>query len=65
MSFFMDSTISLGDKLLEIVYIIIGLITFYAGVKNLLDKENPSRIGTAIFLVLFWSCLCIWTLDAT
>ena len=57
----MDSTISLGDKLLEIVYIIIGLITFYAGVKNLLDKENPSRIGTAIF----WSCLCIWTLDAT
>ena len=53
MSFFMDSTISLGDKLLEIVYIIIGLITFYAGVKNLLDKENPSRIGTAIFWCFF------------
>lgn len=53
MSFFMDSTISLGDKLLEIVYIIIGLITFYAGVKNLLDKENPSRIGTAVFWCFF------------
>ena len=43
MSFFMDSAISLSSKLLECVYIIIGLITIYAGVKNLLDKENPAR----------------------
>ena len=44
MSFFMDSAISLSSKLLECVYIIIGLITIYAGVKNLLDKENPERL---------------------
>ena len=33
----------------EAVWIIIGLITIFAGIKNLLDKENPSRIGTAVF----------------
>lgn len=49
----MDAEIALGTKLLEIVYIIIGLITIYAGIKNLLDKENPSRIGTAVFWCAF------------
>lgn len=53
MSFFMDPNITLSNKLLEVVYIIIGLITFYAGIKNLFDKENPSRIGTAIFWCFF------------
>lgn len=47
--FFTDPEIELGVKLLELVYMFIGCITFYAGIKNLLDKENPSRIGTAIF----------------
>lgn len=49
LAFFSDPSIELGAKLLECVYILIGFITFYAGIKNLLDKENPSRIGTAIF----------------
>jgi uncharacterized membrane protein len=49
MSFFMDSTVSLGTKLLEIMYIIMGLVTIYVGIKNAMDKENPSRVGTAIF----------------
>ena len=31
----------------------IGLITIYAGIKNLLDKENPSRVGTAVFWCSF------------
>ena len=53
MSFFMDSAISLSSKLLECVYIIIGLITIYAGVKNLLDKENPARYGTFVFWTSF------------
>lgn len=53
MAFFMDSTIALSDKLLELVYMMIGMITIYAGIKNLLDKENPSRIGTAIFWCSF------------
>jgi len=36
-----------------VVWIIIGLITIYAGIKNLLDKENPSRVGTAVFWCSF------------
>ena len=32
---------------------IFGLITIYAGIKNLLDKENPSRVGTAVFWCSF------------
>lgn len=49
MSFFMNPEIAIGTKLLEIVFIIIGLITIYTGVKNAMDEENPSRVGTAIF----------------
>ena len=49
--------IHVGDTfnttLLEVVWIIVGLITIYAGIKNLLDKENPSRVGTAIFWCSF------------
>lgn len=37
----------------QAVWVIIGLITIYAGIKNLLDKENPARIGTAIFWCSF------------
>lgn len=39
--------------LLDVVWIIVGLITIYAGIKNLMDKENPSRVGTAIFWCSF------------
>lgn len=53
MSFFMDSAVSLSSKLLECVYIFIGLIAIYAGVKNLLDKENPARYGTFVFWTSF------------
>ena len=49
MSFFMSADITLGEKLLEIVYVVIGLITIYTGVKNAMDEENPSRVGTGIF----------------
>ena len=40
---------ALGANLLNMVWVIIGLIAIYAGIKNLLDKENPSRYGTALF----------------
>lgn len=43
----------LGANLLNMVWVIIGLITIYAGIKNLLDKENPSRIGTGVFWCSF------------
>lgn len=49
MSFFMDAEVALGTKLLEVIFIVIGLITIYTGVKNITDKENPSRLGTGIF----------------
>ncbi len=49
MDFFMSPDVTLGAKLLELVYICIGLICLYAGVKNLLDKNNPSRTGTFMF----------------
>jgi len=39
--------------MLDVVWIIVGLIAFYAGIKNLMDKENTSRIGTAIFWCSF------------
>ncbi len=49
MNFFMSPDISLGAKLLEVIYIIIGLITLYTGYKNFTDKENSSRVGTGVF----------------
>ncbi|MCR4956664.1 MAG: DUF979 domain-containing protein [Lachnospiraceae bacterium] len=39
----------LGANLLNLVWVIIGLIAIYAAIKNFLDKENPSRIGTGVF----------------
>lgn len=51
-SFFTDSEILLGTKLLEVVYMIMGLLAIYTGVKNVLDKENSSRIFTGIFWIL-------------
>lgn len=49
--------IQVGDSFnaigLNVVWVIIGLITIYAGIKNLLDNENPSRVGTAVFWCSF------------
>lgn len=49
MSFFTSTDVTLGAKLLEIMYIVMGLVTIYTGVKNVMDKENPARIGTGVF----------------
>lgn len=49
MSFFTSADVTLGTKLLEIIYIVIGLLTIYTGVKNARDEQNPSRVGTGIF----------------
>ncbi len=49
MSFFLSDDFTIGQKSLEVLYIIIGLISIHAGIKNFLDKENPSSIGTGIF----------------
>ena len=51
-SFFADAEIALGVKLLEVVYMIMGLLAIYTGVKNACDKENSSRIPTGIFWII-------------
>lgn len=53
MSFFMDAEITLGTKLLEVIFMLTGFVVIYTGIKNLRDEQNPSRIGTA----LFWTIL--------
>lgn len=51
-SFFKDSEILLGTKLLEVIYMIMGLLAIYTGIKNACDKENSSRVPTSIFWVV-------------
>ncbi len=53
MNFFLDTNIDLGTKLLEVIFILMGLTVIYTGIKNILDKKNTSRIGTGIFWILF------------
>jgi len=48
-TWFGDADVNLGMKLLEVIFIIMGLICIYAAIKNLTDKENPAKIGTAVF----------------
>lgn len=47
--FFQSTDVTLSNKLLEILYMIIGLVAIYTGVKNLLDKTNKKNIGSGIF----------------
>lgn len=47
--FFMSAENTLSDKLLEVVYILIGLVAIYAGIRNLRDETNEHRVGTAVF----------------
>ena len=51
-AFFTGADVTLSDKLLEIVYILIGLVSIYCGVLNANDKNNDKKIGTAIFWVV-------------
>lgn len=55
MSYFFSPDVTLSNKLLEVIFIIMGILAIYTGIKNACDKENPSRIGTAIF----WTVLGI------
>ena len=64
--FFANPDVTLSQKLLEIIFFVIGCITFYTGVKNLRDKENPSPIGTAVFWCAMGIVLALgrWIPDA-
>ena len=49
MSFFTSADVTLASKVMEVIYIIIGLLCINCGVKNLKDKENSEPVGTFIF----------------
>ena len=49
MSFFTSQTVTPAEKILEVIYIIIGLLCLYTSVKNFKDKNNAAPIGTAVF----------------
>ncbi|KAF5067212.1 DUF979 domain-containing protein [Proteiniclasticum sp. QWL-01] len=51
MTFFTDPNVLIGAKLLEVLFIVMGLIAVYTGVKNLTDKTNPSPLGTGVFWI--------------
>lgn len=51
--FFTSADVTLSNKLLEIVYLMTGLIALYAGIANFRDEKNPKRIGSGIFWTLF------------
>ncbi len=51
-SFFSSADVTLSAKLLEVVYMVMGLLAIYTGVKNACDKENTSRILTSIFWIV-------------
>lgn len=49
MEFFTSTDVTTGQKLLEILFIFIGLLLINTGVRNFLDEENPNKLGTGIF----------------
>ena len=55
MPFFTNPEVATSAKLLEIIYMVIGLITLYTAVKNFNDPSNPERVGTGVF----WGALGI------
>ena len=47
--YFMSVEVTLSDKLLEVLYLVIGLLCIYTAFVNLKDKKNDKNIGTFIF----------------
>lgn len=47
--FYTSVDVTLSDKLLEIMYCIIGLIAIYVAFKNLKDQGNKNKVGSFIF----------------
>ena len=47
--FYTSVDVTLSEKLLEVMYCLIGLISMYVAFKNLKDKENKNSVGSFIF----------------
>ena len=50
--FFTSADVTLSNKLLEIMYILIGLVSVYTGVRNAKDSTNEKRVGSAVFWIV-------------
>lgn len=48
-TFFASADVTLSNKLLEVVYILIGIVCIYTGVLNARDQSNEKRPGSAAF----------------
>ncbi len=55
MSYFTSTEVTLGAKLLEILFMLMGVVTCYVGIKTIRQKDHESKVGTAIF----WFALTI------
>lgn len=51
MAFFLDPKVVLNLKLLEALYMLMGLVTAYVGIKTLFQREHKSRFPTAVFWI--------------
>lgn len=49
--FFQSAEVTLSNKLLEVLWIIVGLVAIYVGIRNLMDSENKKRYGTFVFWI--------------
>lgn len=47
--FYTSVDVTLSEKLLEVMYCLIGLISMYVAFKNLKDKENKNSVGSFVF----------------
>ncbi len=47
--FYTSVDVTLSEKLLEVMYCIIGLISMYVAFKNLKDKGNKNSVGSFVF----------------
>lgn len=58
--YFLSAEITLSDKLLEVLYLIIGLICIYTAIANLRDKGNQKRYGTFVFWCTLGLMFVLW-----
>lgn len=50
--YFTSADVTLSNKLLEVMYILMGLVSIYTGIKNAGDKTNEKRYGSAFFWIV-------------
>ena len=44
---------NIANVILEIMYIICGIVLIIGGIYSYTDRKNPKRIGSSLFWVLF------------